>query len=370
MRQRSSRAGRLLPAVLVLLLPGHAWSQLPAVDDIVERYIEAIGGRERIAAIDNLVYSNGTYEEGDYRSNGNSTMSLARPWFKLVGDKNNPGGYMEGYDGAAWEWFADPGVVIRTVGAASAAIRHYAGVEHPLVDYTSKGSEAELIGELELDDRRVWAVRLVRRDGFVEQFYIEQETFLINASGGEAPIHAFGTNVASITRISDYRDVGGVLIAHRFESTDARSGRALNSMQWGRIEANKTLPDDWFSPPKFERTPLQHFIESLFGQRGDPRSVMWTYEEFVRAHPDIDTSAAVNLAGYQALKMRNVDVAVMLLERNARDYPGSPNAHFELGRAYQSAGKLREAERAYREAIDADGSFERAIHALQALHAM
>jgi len=90
---------------------------------VIGRHIEAIGGRANLKAISNLVHSQGTYEEGDYKSDGDSTMSTARPWFKLVGDKISPGGFLEGYDGSAWEWWANPGFVVRTVGAASEANR-------------------------------------------------------------------------------------------------------------------------------------------------------------------------------------------------------------------------------------------------------
>ena len=334
----------------MLLAGGIVCAESLSVDDIIARHIEAIGGRANIATIENIVYSDGSYEEGDYQSNGDSTMSVARPWFNLVGDQNDPGGYMEGYDGSAWEWFADPGIVLRTVGPASEAIRHYAGIENPLVDYRDKGSTAELLGESELDDRRVHVIRLTRRDGFVEKFYIDLNTYLVNASGGEAPLHAFGEDVARITRISDYRDVAGVMIAHRFESVEIPSGKPVSSMQWGRIEANHRLPDSWFSPPDFERTPLQHFIESLFSQRSDRNSVMWTLEEFTRAYPDVDTSDAVNVAGFQILKMGDIETAVVLLERNARDYPMSPSTRFGLGRAYQTAGRLDRARQEYRAA--------------------
>ena len=364
MLSKNAICNRFPAVALSILACGVACAEPLSVDDIIDRYIDAIGGPASIDAIDNLVYTNGTYEEGDYKSDGDSTMSVARPWFKLVGDKQNPGGYMEGYDGAAWEWFSDPAIVLRTVGAASEAIRHYAGVESPLIDYGDKGSTAELLGESELDGRPVHVIRLTRRDGYVEQFYIDRDTFLINASSGEAPLHAFGEDVTTVTRIADYRDVNGVLIAHRFVSIQIPSGRVVSSMQWGRVESNLPLPDDWFSPPKFERTPLQHFIESLFGQRSDLNSVMWTYNEFVRAYPDLDTSSAVNIAGFQILKMGEIETAVALLEQNALDYPTSASTRFGLGRAYQMAGLLGRAREEFQAALDVDSSYERAKSAL------
>ncbi len=338
-----------------------------AADQVIEGYIVAIGGYERIKALDNLVYSGGTYEEGDYRSAGDSTMSRARPWYKLVGSKDRPGAYMEGYDGSAWEWFADPGVVVRTVGAASAASRHYAGVEGPLVDYRAKGSRATLEGEVTLDGAQVWVVVLTRRDGFVEQFYIDQASSLIVASGGAAPIHAFGEEVTSLTRIGDYRPVAGVLVAHRFTTVEMPSGKALSAMQWGRIEGNVDLPDDWFSPPHFVRSPMQRLIEDLYRQRSDLNAVMWTYEEFRRANPPVNTAAALDFVGYQTLKMGEVENAIALLERNVADYPRSANAQFGLGRAYATAGRMGSARGAYRAALEIDPSHERAGKALAEL---
>ena len=69
---------------------------------------------------------------------------------------------MEGYDGAAWEWYADPGIVVRTVGEPSKAIRHYAGAEHPLVDYRAKGSTATLKGETTTGGRSVVVIRVTQ----------------------------------------------------------------------------------------------------------------------------------------------------------------------------------------------------------------
>jgi tetratricopeptide (TPR) repeat protein len=138
-------------------------------------------------------------------------------------------------------------------------------------------------------------------------------------------------------------------------------------MQWGRVEANVPLPDDWFSPPDFERTPLQHLVESLFGQRGDPDAVMWTYHGFRRAYPGVDTAAAVNLAGYQVLKMGNTDTAIRLLRENARAYPDSAGVHFELGRALEAAGEAGPATEAYRRTLAIDPRHERARRALAAL---
>lgn len=354
-------------AIFLLGNSPFAWAQTEAVDVVISKHINAIGGDIAIKSLQNLVYSDGTYIESDFRSNGNSTMSVGRPYFKLVGDKNAPGEYMEGYDGAAWEWFADPGVVIRTVGPASAAIRHYAGVESPLFEYRQKGSTAEIVGKTEFDRKPVIVIRLTRSDGHVEQFYIDQGSYLVLATGHEAPIHAFGDEVTKLTRVSDYRRIGGVLIAHAFESVQMPSGETLSTMQWDRIEANQDLPDDWFSAPEFARTAIQKFIEQLYDQRSDTEAVMWTYRNFRAAFPGVDTSEAVAMAGFHALKMGVTDTAIALLRQNAKDYPDSAIANFNLGRAYHAADDMLKARQHFAATLAIDAGHEKAKSALLAL---
>jgi tetratricopeptide (TPR) repeat protein len=271
---------------------------------------------------------------------------------------------MEGYDGMAWEWFENPGVVIRTVGEPAEAIRHYAGVESPLVDYKQKGSIARIIGETMLDDRPVTVIQLTRRDEFVEQFYIDRETYLIVASGYEAPIHAFGNDVVRLSRFSDHRTVAGTKIPHRSESIELPSGASLDAMQWGSIKANQDLPDDWFSPPDFERTPMRSFIEQLYLQRVDTNAMMWIYHEFRLANPKVNTSDAANIAGFQSLKTGATDAAIVLLEQNARDNPGAVDARFGLGRAYRTAKRLDDARREFAAALAIDPDNARAKAAL------
>jgi hypothetical protein len=251
------------------------------------------------------------------------------------------------------------------VGAASAAIRHYAGVEGPLVGYREKGSTAILRDEVVLDGKPVLVIELTRRDGLVEQFYLDQDSWLIVASGHSAPIHAFGTEVTSLNRVSDYREVAGVQIAHRFVEVEMPSGRELSSMQWQKVEANRDVPAGWFSPPRFERTALQSFIEHLYGQRSDLDSVMWTYDEFRLANPGLDVSDAVNVAGYQILKMGAVDQAIALLHWNVRGAPGSADAHFGLGRALLAGERSEEARAEFEQALRLDANHARAKTALE-----
>ena len=358
----------------VLLVSGFsapAGADGPDVEEIVARYVEARGGLEAMRAIETLVYSGGLYQEADFSSSGNAMMAFERPYYRVVGNPEDPGGYMEGYDGASWEWLGDPGIVVRTVGAAAGATRRGADFEGMLVDYRSKGSTVELGDAETIDGRPTHRLMVTLRDGFVRELFVDQETYLTVAERRSAPFHAFGDPVTSETRIGDYRPAIGstVLFAHSYVQTEIATGKELSRMQWGRVEANRELPRSWFSPPAFERTPLQRFLEQLYGQRTDVEAVMWSYREFLRAHPEIDVAAGIEAIGYQMLKMGDVDAAVALLEANAAANPESSSAAFGLGRALATAGRPGAARRQLERALALDADNQRASRALADLEA-
>jgi Tetratricopeptide repeat len=337
----------------------------PDKDEIVRRYIEARGGLERIRAIQTVVYSGGTYSESEYTGSGDAFMAFRRPYFRVVGDPSNPATtFTEGYDGAAWEWYGGVGVVVRTVGAAAGAARRGADFEGALVGYRDKGATLVLGDPATIDGRPAYRLTLTTRDGFACEYFLDAESYLIVAERRTAKVHAFGDEVKSEARVGDYRPVAGVLFPFRFRETEIASGKVLNQMQWGKVEANRELPASWFEPPRFERTPLQHLLENLYGERTDREAVLWSYAEFRRAHPEIETAEGVEFIGYQMLKMSDTASAVALLENNAADYPERPSGAFGLGRAYQAAGDTAKARGEYERALALDPEHHRSARAL------
>ncbi len=363
---------RFLLAALAFALPllaaPAAAQPAPDVDTIVARHIAARGGAERLRALRTLVFDQGRYEEGSYRDDG-AVMMLGRPYYKLVGHPQRDGNFMEGYDGAAWEWFGEQGIVVRTTHAASAALRHYADVEGPFLDWRSKGHRVELVGPATVAGRPTWQVRLVMMDGYSTENFIDRETWLIVATRHSAPVHAYGRPVTSETRFGDHRPVAGVLFPFRSEEVEIASGHVLNAMQWGRIDANVDIPVAWFSPPLFERTRLQAFMEQLYGQRADPQAVLWTYHWFRRSFPEEDTRNAAQVIGYQMLKMEATEAAIALLERNAADHPDAADSAFGLGRALATAGQTDRARAEYERALRLQPGHARANCALALLPA-
>jgi len=111
------------------------------IDEIINKNIEARGGYAALKNIQTLIYSGGTYHEGDFKSDGNSFMAYKRPNYRIVGNPEDTAtDILEGYDGGSWEWYATPGVVVRTVAAANATAHRGTDFEEPFVDYKTKGN--------------------------------------------------------------------------------------------------------------------------------------------------------------------------------------------------------------------------------------
>lgn len=357
----------VLTALVALALSAGATPPI-TVDQIIAHHLAARGGEAQLRAIRTLVYRNGAYHEGSYTSDGGAFMAFMAPYDRVVGNPADPKTrFMEGYDESTWEWYANPGVVVRTVGAASRATRHGTSFLGPFIDYRRKGTTITLIGTTKIAGRPAYELDVTLRDGSSDRYFIDAKSWLVVAKRYVAPVHAFGQEVKTESRFDDYRAVDGVLFPFHIAEVDLASGKILSEMSWGAIEVNRDLPRSWFSPPRFERTPLQAFLEALYSERMDPDAVLWSYDTFRRGHPGVDTSHGVEFIGYQMLKMSETKGALALLRANARDYPSSSSAAFGLGRAYATAGDEKRARTEFERALQLDPHNERASKGLEGL---
>jgi hypothetical protein len=360
---------RSIAALLLanLVAAGVAAESLPSAEVVVARYVDAIGGQKKLDGIQNLIIR-GTYTE--HGQSIDAQLARMRPFYKLVGDPlHRSAEFEEGYDGSAWEFYGDPGIVVRTVGPASAAARHGLYILGNLVDYKQQGSSVNLVGKVKIEDRDAYQLRVHMLDGFEQDEFIDAKTWLVIADRKVAKVHAFGDDVPSETRWSDYRAVNGVLFAHLNVEVEISTGKELNRFRTDRIDVNQTLDASMFSPPPIQRTALQTLMDQIFQERDDADAVEWTYHDFRNAYPKANTEAAMEVIGYQALKMGSTAAAIHLLERNRADYPTSAAAAFGLGRAYRAAGRTAEAKKELQLALSLDPNHERAKLALAELAA-
>jgi len=248
------------------------------LDRIIQRHIAALGGGARIAAIQSII-THAEYREGDFSVPG-AFIAKMRPYYRTICDvRGKLGEVCEGYDGSAWEWYADPGVTLRVVGAAAAATRHGTEFIDSLVDYAARGTIIAFAGKDVFDRKDTYKLHVTLADGFEKDVFVDQHSSLIIGDRRSAPVHAFGDAIRSENRIGDYRPVNGVLFPFSFVEAEIASGKEMNQLTIQSMEVNPTLPAGFFSPPQHSPTPLQEFLEQLYMERTDPRSVMCEFQE-------------------------------------------------------------------------------------------
>jgi hypothetical protein len=355
----------LVGFTLALSIPGICQQPL-TVETIVARHIEALGGQPRIDAIHAVVFRL-TYREGDFVM-PDGYMAKMRPYYKTLGDpKNLKVDVNEGFDGSAWEYYSDPGVVLRTVGAAAAATRHGTELIDSLVDAAMLGARIDLAGEEPFAGKAACRLHVTLADGYEKDLFVDRQSFLILGDRRAAPIHAFGAPVQSENRFGDYRPVNGVLFPFTIKEVEIATGKELNSVTMQSVTVNEKFDVSYFGPPQFDRTALQQMLEQLYLERSDSVSAMWTYRTFRTANPSLDTRDGVEFIGYQMAKMGDFLGAIELLKANAADYPKSASAQYGLGRACKAAGDTANARASFQKALAIDPNFKKASDGLNAL---
>ncbi|MES2392807.1 MAG: hypothetical protein V4555_14270 [Acidobacteriota bacterium] len=348
-------------ALLFLLSPltSLASTPPPTVDDIVAAHLRALGGLDHIHSLHSFVL-HGHYHEGNI--NGSTYVAQMRPFYRVIGSPVEPLRHQhEGYDGSAWEYYPDPGLVVRTIGAAAAATRHTSLFDDALVDYHDHGTTLEAGGATHLGANLVYILHTTLADGFREDIYVDAATWLIDGYARTVPFHAFGSNYATHMEMGDYRSEDGFLFPHSSREIDTATGHVLDESTLDSAEINPPLAPSAFSPPEWDRTLVQQMAQRLYDERTDTVAILSTYRDFrALIGTSASTADAVDFAGYQCLKMGDVETSVALLRQNVADNPQSPRAHFGLGRALQTAGKTADANAEFDRTLTLDPTFVKA----------
>jgi outer membrane lipoprotein-sorting protein len=229
----------LIGAILVATAAPRAWAQ--TVDEIVARNMQARGGAERIKAIQSMKQTSHMKIQG---MSATLTLYAKRP--NLSREEINIAGAtaIAAFDGqTAWGVNPMTGQTTPQVvsGPAADQVRHQASFDPPLLDYRAKGTKIEYIGT-EPDGARVMIhLRLTDKLGIVTNCYLDSQTAL------EARIVVDGPTGPVETRLSDYRDVGGLKMPFAIRTTAA--GVVVADVVVDTIDFDVPTPASLFTMP-------------------------------------------------------------------------------------------------------------------------
>jgi hypothetical protein len=222
-------------------------SPAPTADEIIARQVKALGGLDKIRAIQTLRF------EGKLLVNGGAFQ------LKLVAIKKRPGmvrtdatlqglTVVQAYDGTmGWQIQPFQGRKDPEKLAADDAkdMADDADIDGPLIDYKAKGSAVEYLGTEDVDGATAYKLRLTEKSGDQIVYFIDTDTLMTLRTVTKR--HLRGREVNTVTDYGDYELVAGVYFP--FESAQGPVGASdgdLAKIQIDKGEAGVALDDATF----------------------------------------------------------------------------------------------------------------------------
>jgi len=233
-------------------LPALARADEPkSADEVIAKFIEAIGGQAKLEAI-KTQRATGKMVIGGGMMEAPFTTEHKRPnRFRMNFTFQGMTG-SRAFDGAmGWSVmpFAGKTDPEKMSEEDVKQLEDQLDMDGPLVDYKKKGHQIELIGKDEIEGAPTYKLKVTKKNGTVEYHYLDAEHFIPIKVKGKVAVQ--GTEVEFETSLGDYKEVGGVLMAHSIQQQ--AGGMGGNSMVLEKIEVNVDLPDSLFTMPEAKK---------------------------------------------------------------------------------------------------------------------
>jgi hypothetical protein len=227
-----------------LLLASFANAQ--TADEIVNKHIEALGGKDKLSQIKSISYDNKTEVMGN---ESNSTITVLNgKGYKNEANFNGQQIIQVVTDKGAW--------AINPFGGSSDAQAMPADqyklaedgiyVPDPLVNYAEHGAKIELQGQEKVDSVNAFKIKYTNKDSGTITYYINPSTFYIIESVKTGEVQGQLTNI-TIT-YSDYRKTDfGIYLAY---AVNIDMGQFALKSNVNKVDINKDVNPSIFLMPK------------------------------------------------------------------------------------------------------------------------
>ncbi len=117
-------------------------------------------------------------------------------------------------------------------------------LEGELFNYARKGSEASLVGKVDLDGTPMYNIKLILMDGTVKNYFIDAEDFMVKKVKGS--IITQNNKMDYEQNLSDYKELDGVMLPYKIESINPMGSATIN---FSEIIFNERIDDSVFKMP-------------------------------------------------------------------------------------------------------------------------
>jgi outer membrane lipoprotein-sorting protein len=234
----------ILLALLTLSFAGSISAQ--TADEIISKYVQAIGGKERLSKITS-VYTEGTIEvmgmQGSiktYTVNGKGTRQ----------DIDINGSTMTNCFGEKDGWSINPmmgsGIAETMPEAQYNGGKDGIDVGGMFVDYSAKGYKAELLGNETIANANTFKLKITSPDNISTINYFDATTFYLVRTVMQTEMQ--GQMTESIITYSDYKGSDNYLMPYKMEM-DMAGGQFVMVFTYTKLEIDKPIDAAIFTKP-------------------------------------------------------------------------------------------------------------------------
>jgi len=223
------------------------YAQGQSVDDIINKYIDGRGGKDKLSAIKS-VYMQGSREMMGSEVAVKVTIvqgKLFRKDFEFGGNK----GYMIVTPTEGWSMIPMRSQNVEIISADR--LKNMQGqldIAGPLVDYIAKGNKAELQEKEIIDGKEAYKIKITLSTGKEIFFFLDKDTYLLIQSKQISPAMGNNTPQEIVTNYIDYKSFDGIM----FPQTIANPGSGVTggSTTFDTIVINKIIDECQYKPSK------------------------------------------------------------------------------------------------------------------------
>lgn len=232
--------------MLVSLLAGTALSA-QTVEELVDKYLKAMGGKEKVAAVKSMRMV-GKIEMGQ-----GVEMSIKIEF--VTPDKMRFEGTLQGQtminavDGDhGWKvmpFMGKPDPEPMSPAEVAQNKKQFESFD-PIGRYKELGHTLELVGKEDVDGAPAYKLKLTPKEGEPSFVYLDAGSYRLVKTSARTQMQ--GQEIDAETKIGDYKDVGGLLMAHSMATT-IKGMPGTRVMSFEKIEVNPDLPGSDFAMP-------------------------------------------------------------------------------------------------------------------------
>ncbi len=243
-KEKTMKKAIFLTILTIGLLTLHqSWIFSQSAEDILEKMIDAQGGRSALEKIKDTILTG--YMEMIQMGLGGSLKTYQKEPNKLRMDAIVQGTVViQSFDGET-AWMTNPmtGLTEEMPLVMAEDFSRSALGNDVLLDPNKFGITYTLAGKELLEGKEYFVLSQNFPDGFKASFLIDPETFLMYKTKVTSK-NEIGEEVEVETIFTEYKNIEGILIAHKLVTY--QDGSEFMKMEITKVEFNTGLEDQWF----------------------------------------------------------------------------------------------------------------------------